>query len=65
MNGLTQDGTAEPVSRDLFLLRREWGQGKKHFPCSEHHDDQDHEQDSIVRYSIQYTGDAALGHALR
>ena len=39
MSRLTRDGTAEPVSRD-HILRREWGQGKKHFPCSA-----DHEQD--------------------
>ena len=26
-------GTADPVSRDQ-ILRRERGQGKKHFPCS-------------------------------
>ena len=39
MSRLTGDGTAEPVSRDQ-ILRRGWGQGKKHFPCSA-----DHEQD--------------------
>ena len=32
MRRLTQDGTAEPVSRDQFL-RREWGQGNIHFPA--------------------------------
>ena len=36
---LRQDGTAEPVSRDQ-ILRRERGQGKKHFSCSP-----DHQQD--------------------
>ena len=39
MSRLTRDGNAEPVSRDQ-LLRREWGQGNIHFPCSA-----DHEQD--------------------
>ena len=39
MNRLTQDGTAEPVSRDQ-ILRRERGQGNIHFPCTA-----DHEQD--------------------
>ena len=37
---LTQDGTAEPVSRDQ-ILRRERGQRITHFPCSA----ADHEQD--------------------
>ena len=36
---LTRDGTAGPVSQEQ-ILRRERGQGKKHFPCSA-----DHEQD--------------------
>ena len=36
---LTQDGTAEPVSRDQ-ILRHVRGQGNIHFPCSA-----DHEQD--------------------
>ena len=39
MNRLTRDGIAEPVSRDQ-ILRREWGPGNIHFPCSA-----DHEQD--------------------
>ena len=39
MSRLTLDGTAEPVSRDQ-ILRRQWGQGNTHFPCSA-----DHEQD--------------------
>ena len=39
MSRLTQDGTAEPVSRDQ-ILRRERGQGNINFPCSA-----DHEQD--------------------
>ena len=39
MSRLTRNGTAEPVSRDR-ILKRERGQGKKHFPCSA-----DHEQD--------------------
>ena len=34
---LTQDGTAEPVSRDQ-ILRHERGQGNIHFPCSAHHE---------------------------
>ena len=36
MSRLTQDGTAEPVSRDQ-ILRRERGQGNIHFPCSAGH----------------------------
>ena len=39
MNRLTQDGTAEPVSRDQ-ILRHARGQGNVRFPCSA-----DHEQD--------------------
>ena len=39
MSRLTWDGTAEPVSRNQNI-RREWGQGNIHFPCSA-----DHEQD--------------------
>ena len=37
---VTRDGTAEPVSRDQILRRRERGQGNIMFPCSA-----DHEQD--------------------
>ena len=40
MSRPTRDGTAEPVSRDQILRRRERGQGNIHFPCSA-----DHEQD--------------------
>ena len=36
MDRLTQDGTAEPVSRDQ-ILRHKCGQGKNHFPCSADH----------------------------
>ena len=39
MSRLTQDGTAEPVSRDQ-ILRHGRGQGNIHFPCLA-----DHEQD--------------------
>ena len=39
MSRLTQDGTAEPVSRDQ-IFRHARGQGNIHFPCSA-----DHEQD--------------------
>ena len=39
MSRLTRYGTAEPVSQDQ-ILRREWGPGNIHFPCSA-----DHEQD--------------------
>ena len=39
MSRLTQDGTAEPVSRDQ-ILRREREQGNINVPCSA-----DHEQD--------------------
>ena len=37
MSRLTQDGTAEPVSRDQ-ILRYERGQGNIHFPCSANHE---------------------------
>ena len=37
MNRLTQDGTAEPVSRGQ-ILRHARGQGNAHFPCSAHHE---------------------------
>ena len=37
MSRLTRDGTAEPVSRDQ-ILRRGWGQGSIHFPCSAGHE---------------------------
>ena len=43
MSGLARDGTAEPVSRDHIIIRREWRQGKNIFPCST-----DHEQDSFA-----------------
>ena len=33
---LTRDGTAETVSLDQ-ILRREWGQGNAHLPCSVDH----------------------------
>ena len=33
---LTQDGTAEPFSRNQ-ILRRDCGQGNIHFPCSADH----------------------------
>ena len=36
MSRLTQDGTAEPVSRDQ-IIRRERGQGNIHYPCSADH----------------------------
>ena len=37
MSRLTQDGAAEPVSRDQ-ILRREHGQGNINFPCSAGHE---------------------------
>ena len=37
MSRLTQDETAEPVSRDQ-ILRRERGQGNIYFPCSAEHE---------------------------
>ena len=40
MSRLTWDGTAEAVSRDQIILRRERGQGNGYNPCSD-----DHEQD--------------------
>ena len=39
MSRLTQDATADSVSRDQ-VISREWGQGNVNFPCSA-----DHEQD--------------------
>ena len=38
MSRLTRDGTAKPVSRDQ-ILRRERGQGKNRFPCTDHEQD--------------------------
>ena len=35
---LMRDGTAEPVSRDQILRRRERGQGNINFPCSADHE---------------------------
>ena len=43
---MTQDGTAEPVSRDQ-ILRRERGQGNVHIPCSV-----DYEQDWQPSYPV-------------
>ena len=40
MSRLTRGGTAEPVSRDQILRRKQRGQGNIHFSCSA-----DHEQD--------------------
>ena len=37
MSRLTQDGTAEPVSRDQTLRREQRGQGNTHFPSSADH----------------------------
>ena len=34
---MTRDGTAEPVSRDQIILRREQGQGNINFPFLAHH----------------------------
>ena len=55
MSGLTRDWTAEPVPRDR-ILRRERGQGNKHFPCSA-----DHEQDWQPHPVDQYSAESA-GH---
>ena len=42
MSRLTRDGTAEPVSRDKIIVRREQrGQENNNFPCSADHDVQD------------------------
>ena len=49
MSRLTQDGTAEPVSRDQ-ILRRERRQGNIHFPCSADHE-QDWQPYSVDPYS--------------
>ena len=49
MSRLTQDGTAEPVSRDQ-ILRRERGEGNIHFPCSADHV-QDWEPYAVYPYS--------------
>ena len=37
MSRLRRDGTAEPVSRDQVLGRKQ-GQGNIHFPCSTDHE---------------------------
>ena len=37
MSRLTRNGTAEPVSRGQ-ILRHERGQGRIHFPCPAHHE---------------------------
>ena len=37
MSRLARDGKVDPVSPDQ-ILRRERGQGKKHFPCSADHE---------------------------
>ena len=55
MGGMTRDGTAEPVSRD-HTLRRERGQGKKHFHCLA-----DHEQDWQLYPADLYSAESA-GH---
>ena len=49
MSSLTRDGIAEPVSRDQ-ILRREPGQGEKHFSCSADHE-QDWQPDPVDPYS--------------
>ena len=51
MSRLTRDGTAEPVSRDQIILRRERGQGNIHFSGSA-----DHVQDWQPYYPVdQYS----------
>ena len=52
MSRLTQDGTAEPVSRDQ-ILRHERGHGNIHFPCSADHV-QDWQPYSVDPYSCYY-----------
>ena len=56
MSGLSQDGTAEPVSRDQ-ILRRERGQGKKRDSCSADHDQnwQPHPVDPYSAESSDHT----------
>ena len=50
MSRLTRDGTAEPVSRDQ-ILRRKQGQENIHFPCSAGHDEQDWQPYPVASYS--------------
>ena len=38
MGRLAREKTAEPVSRDQIIPRRELGQGNVHFPCSGDHE---------------------------
>ena len=61
MSGLTQDGTAEPVSRDQ-ILRRESGQGNIDFPCSADHvqDWQPYLVDPYSCYVCYHTGQSYL-----
>ena len=56
MNRLTQDGTAEPVSRDQ-ILRRDSGQGNLYFPCSADHvqDWQPYPVDPYSSYMCDHT----------
>ena len=53
---LTQDGTAEPVSRDQ-ILRGERGLGNLHFPCStdHEHDWQPYPVDPYSSYMCDHT----------
>ena len=37
LSGMPLDGTVEPVLRGQILRREQWGQGKKHSPCSADH----------------------------
>ena len=51
MSRLTQDGTAEAVSRDQILRHVVRGQGNIHFPCSADHDKQDWQPYPVDPYS--------------
>ena len=63
MSRLTQDGTAEPVSRDQ-ILRRERGQEHTHFPCSADHvqDWQPYPVDPYSCYMYDHTYNTILFH---
>ena len=65
MSKLTQDGTAEPVSRDQ-ILRRERGQRIIHFPCSAADHEQDWQPCPVVRtihtHIVLHTHTAVVTH---
>ena len=61
MSKLTQDGTAEPVSRDQ-ILRRDRGQRIFHFPCSAADHKQDCQPCPVVRAGHTYKHSSTYTH---